>query len=223
MIFIKKIFEEKIDDVVHRKFERFSVGEFNNRALISLVKGKVLKVKCSYDLVDDLFGLIAEKVSCDVHVKGKIIASRDFSNEIDFEVRDFKKGKKCVCDIDTDLSPSQMKSLYEKFKLNFILLNVEGEDFKLKVGKSLPKPGKELKDNFCSAVFPIEMINEFAWDVDVFRKIICKHKFVINEVVVPEGISDFSEARKLAKRRGKLVRIVNVDGKEIVNEKEFFV
>lgn len=223
MIFIRKIFEDKVDNVVHRKFERFSVGEFSDRALISVSKGKDLKIKTSYDLADDLFGLISENIKCNAHVTGKIIASRDFSGELDFEVVKFTKGKKFTAEVDCDLSPLQVKDLYAKFKLNFILLNVNCVDFKLKVGKSLPRPSKKLKDNFCKAVFPVEMINEFGWDADSFKKIVCKHKFVIDEIVAPEGVSDFAEARKLAKRKGKIVRVVGVDGEEIVKEKEILV
>jgi len=223
MIFVKKIFLDKPDEVVHRKLGRFSPGEFNDRALVKISKGKDLKVKCSCDLADDLFGLIAENVTDDVHVKGKIIASKDFSSEIDFDVENFKKGKKFTAEIDTDLTPSQMKGLYERFRLGFILLNVEGGGFKLTLGKTLPRPGKELKDNFCKVVFPAELFKEFVWEVDDFKKAVCRHKFVIDEVVAPEGVSDSSEARKLAKRKGKLVRVLDVDGEERVIEKEFFV
>jgi len=222
MIFIQKIFEDQIDDVVRRKFERFSIGIFEKRALIKVSKGKDLKIKASYDLADDLFGIIANNIEGKVKVKGKIISSRDFSGEIDFEVEKFTKGKKFTAEIDTEVSSLQLKEIYEKFKLNFILLNVEGDGFSLKVGKSLPKPGSVLKDNFCKAVFPLEIVKELVWDVDNFKKAVCEHKLIIDEVIAPEGVSS-AEARKLAKRKGKLVRKIDVGGKEIVKEKEFTI
>jgi len=217
MIFMKKIFEGEVDEVVHRKFERFSPGEFENRVLMKISKGKVLKVKASYDLCDDFFGLIADNIKGKARVFGKIIASKDFSSELSFDA-EVKKGKKFTAEIDVELDGDGMKDLYEKFKLSFILLNVESDEFKLKVGKSLPKPGSALKDNFCKAEFPVGLVNEFVWEKD-FKKAVVKHKIFVDEVVAPEGVSDSLEMRKMAKRKGKIVR--DVDG--VVSEKEFFV
>ena len=60
MTFIKKIFEKKMDDDVHRQFTRFSKGTFEQRALTDIAIGKdSIKVKMSYDLVNDTIRLIA--------------------------------------------------------------------------------------------------------------------------------------------------------------------
>ena len=219
MLFVKKIFEGKEDDIVHRKFVRFSVGEFE-RGLMSLRKGKDIKIKCSYDFVDDLFGLIAENCKGKVNVKGKIIASFDFGD--DFEFVRYIKGKKFTGEVDFEVDCDKMKEIYEKFKLSFILLSVDCDGFKLKCKTSLPKPGKALDLKFCSAVFPKELVNEFVWEGD-FKKAEIKHRVIVDEIVVPEGVSDFAEARKLSKRKGNVIRELVLDGKEIVKGKEFLV
>ena len=53
MNFIKKMFEGKIDDSVHRQFKRFSKGTFENRALVNLINSKSIKVKTSFEYAND--------------------------------------------------------------------------------------------------------------------------------------------------------------------------
>ena len=48
MNFIKKLFEHKMDDSVHRQFKRFSKGTFENRALIDITLGSQTKIKTSF-------------------------------------------------------------------------------------------------------------------------------------------------------------------------------
>ena len=40
---------------------------------------------------------------------------------------------------------------------------------------------------------------------------------------MPKGIDDPEEIRRLAKRKGKIIRKVNADGKEIVKEADLLV
>ena len=48
----------------------------------------------------------------------------------------------------------------------YILLSLKGGDFKLKCKAALPKPGGKLKDNFCSASLPLELVKDFDFDLD---------------------------------------------------------
>ena len=53
----------------------------------------------------------------------------------------------------------------------------------------------------------------------------CKisHVFEINEIIMPEGEKDFAKVREVAKRKGKIIRRIEVDGRECAEEKEFEV
>ena len=53
------------------------------------------------------------------------------------------------------------------------------------------------------------------------RKISIKHKFVIESIVMPKNEKDYTKIREMAKRKGKIIREADVDGKEIVKEKDF--
>jgi len=101
------------------------------------------------------------------------------------------------------------------------LLNIKVDDFKLSVKGSIPKPGGKIKDNFCSATLPLNTLDEFAFDFDQnFSEASIVNKFVITDLEVPDEYkNDPAMARLMAKRKGKLIRTITVDGNEI--EKEY--
>lgn len=221
MNFIKQIVNGQVDEATHKKMARYGKGEYE-RGLLLIKKGKKdLKIKASWDWANDLFGLIAEKIKKDTEVKGKIIAARDFESELGIEASFSKWGKLYTAEITTILSPEQMKSIYEKFGGDFLLLNVKSDNLKLSVKNKIPKPGGKIKENFCSATLPLDTLDEFAFDFDQnFSEANIVNKFVITEIIIPkEYENDFAMARAMAKRKGKLVRIITVDGKNL--EKEY--
>ena len=40
MLFTDKIFENKVDEQIHKQFVRFSIGTFEDRALMKITKSK---------------------------------------------------------------------------------------------------------------------------------------------------------------------------------------
>lgn len=223
MNFIQQIVNGKVDEATHKRFERYGKGDYE-RGLLWIKKGKkALRIKASWDWANDLFGIIAEKIKKDTEVNGKIIAARDFESELGIEAEFSKRGKLYTAEIKANLNPEQMKSIFEKFKGDFLLLNVKSDDLKLSVKNSIPKPGGKVKENFCSATLPLDTLDEFAFDFDQnFSEANIVNKFVITELVVPkEYEKDFAMARVMAKRKGKLIRVITVDGKNI--EKEYSV
>ena len=76
MNFIKKIFENKIDDLVHKQFTRFSKWQFE-RAVITIKKSKNLTLKTSYEFSNDFVDLIAQNTKEKLQVTGKIISLKD--------------------------------------------------------------------------------------------------------------------------------------------------
>ena len=98
---------------------------------------------------------------------------------------------------------------------------------KVKSPKSA-KPGKgdseDIKADFC--VFTTEdvsLVKEFAFDVDSdFKNLKIRHTFNITELVIDEkDRNDPAKARMNAKRKGKLERYIDIDGKQIKKEINF--
>ena len=93
MDFIKKIFEDKIDNFVHLQFQKFSKGEFTNRALIrAKCSGSKYTIFTSAEFANGLVRTIAEKLGNEkTKVTGAIISTNDLKNEIEFkEIKQFQ-------------------------------------------------------------------------------------------------------------------------------------
>lgn len=221
MNFLKIACDGETNDYVHNQFTRFGLGEYN-RFLIGLqITKKNLKVRGSWDIAGMLALMIADLIEGTVSVSGKIIANYDFESELGFESKFGKRGKLYTAEIKKEMSKEELKELVEKYKMQFLLLNINAGEIKMKSKGSLPKPGGTLKDNFCSASLPLEMVDEFAWDFDKdFNKATIIHKLIITDLEIPKGYeNDFAQARIKAIRKGKVIRVIDIDGKEV--EKEY--
>jgi len=216
MNFIKAIFSNKMDETTHKKFTRYGKGEYE-RALIKIKKSKdKFTVKTSFDFANDFVSIIAENIQEPAEVSGKIIASRDLKKDLDLECKFSKRGKLYTAELKKlEILPEQLKELYEQFKQDFLLLSIKSNKYKLKTKTSIPKPGGKIKDDFCSATLPLELLDEFAFDIsDEFKELIIKHIFKITDLEVPEEFKDnFFKAREAAIRKGKIERIIDIDGK----------
>ena len=97
-----------------------------------------------------------------------------------------------------------LKEIYSKFKLQFILLNVKSDSCSLKCGKSLPKPGGKIKEDFCSATLPLEAAEEFEYATGKnFKEAKIKHMLNIKEIEIPkEYLNDPAKARVNGIRKG---------------------
>ena len=62
---------------------------------------------------------------------------------------------------------------------------------------------------------------DYFWDLSDGKKINVSHTFSIRDIVMPKGETDYAKIREMAKRKGKIIRISNVDGKEMTKEIDF--
>ena len=92
----------------------------------------------------------------------------------------------------------------------------------------MPKPGKsaeKIDDKLCTMQLDMSYFDrvkgDFFWDVPDGKKVIIEHTVSINEIEIPPDEKDPVMMREKAVRKGKLIRKIDVDGKEIVKEKEF--
>ncbi|MEK6817455.1 MAG: hypothetical protein AABX80_01510 [Nanoarchaeota archaeon] len=232
MNFIKKIFDNKIDNSVRLQFQKFSRGEFRNRALIEAKKSKSgYKIKTSAEFSNELVKTMAEKLGGrKTNVTGAIISTSDLKNEIKFkEIKQFQGVKKYL--MDNEMSGKEILELLEKFPKTFFALSFSvGEDV-LKIKAKAPKSGKpgkeneEIKVDFCSLkTSDAEIGKTFVFEKPDFNNALIKHIFLIEKIEIPEELKnskDFSMVREKSKRVGKIIRIANIDGKEERSEKVF--
>jgi hypothetical protein len=230
MNFVKKIFTNQTDEPVHRQFIRFGKGDYKGRFLLGLRKSKNIKLKSSFEFANDFVFLCSAFGNC--KVSGEVLSKQDISdfmsmNNIQGDSETKKGGLFYKNNISSqEISGELLNKLAEESY--FALLDIEGEDFILKIKKKLPKPGKnegKIDDKFCQLEVDNkyhQMIkDDFFWDMPDAKKINVKHEVVIDRIVMPEGEKDFAKIRELAKRAGKLIRIGDADGKEVRNEVGF--
>ena len=228
MNFVKKIFEDQVDDKTHGQFIKFGKGDYKGRFPLSFWKTKKVKVKTCFVFASDLVLLCSEFGSC--KVSGIVLSKKDIS---DIMSRNNIKGdserKKGIFQNNIDLQELNEEQLKELEKESHsTLLDLEGDGFNLKIKKKIPRPGKgegKIDSKFCQLEadekYYSKIKEDLFWDMPEAKKINISHEIIINEIVMPEGEKDFAKIREMAKRKGKIIREADVDGKEIVKEKEF--
>src|SRR3989344_8018984 len=125
--FIKKIFEGKSDEQVHLQFQKYSRGEFNNKALVSAKKSKNnFSINTSYEYANELVKAVADKADNGEKIKitGAIVSTRDLTDDIKFkEKKQFQGVKRYI--IDTEMTKEQIINLCNNFPKAFIALSFE--------------------------------------------------------------------------------------------------
>ena len=215
--FLKKIFEGKFDDEVHKYFVRFGKGNYKRRFLLKLMKGKKIKLRASFELANDFVEFINE--NSDAKFTGIVLSKEKIPG---------KEGKKKPGAFAYELSGSSIEGFEGAY---FYLLNVNENDILLKIKKKLPKPGKsadKIDDKFCvldlDEKYWANARETFFWDVpNNTKKVSIEHEIIIDDIVLPENESDPVKMRELAKRKGKIIRKIIINGEEILKEKEFLI
>ena len=217
MNFIKKIFLGKVDEAVHKQFVRFGKGEYRRRALLSVWKTKNIKIKSSFEFANDFVMFVSE-------LGEAVFDGNIWSKEELPGLSGKKKEGKITYEVN-GLTSKQIREFAPK--VYYFLLNAEGQGIKLKIKGKLPKPGKgedKIDDKFCQLELDEKYYgkvkDDFFWDLPDFKKATIEHTFVIKDIVLPKGEKDYAKIRELAKRKGKLVRTANIDGKETKKEVE---
>ncbi|MFH1307856.1 MAG: hypothetical protein ABIH72_03305 [archaeon] len=208
--FIKKIFENKIDERVHSQFIRFSKGTFEARAVINLHITSKIKVKSTFEYANDFVKLAGELGGG--RVIGIIIK---------------KEGNKIVKEnIDKPISGNELVDLVSNSY--YILADIEGQGFSVKMKKKLPRPsGKgeaKVDDKYCQLEADLKykdpIKKAFFWDLAECKKARILHKYEITDIIKPKGETDFEKIRTLSKRKGRIIRKIEFDGKIVQKTKD---
>jgi hypothetical protein len=233
MHYLKDIFENRQTEHAHQKFTRYSKGEFVG-PLINIKFGNTqTKINTSFHLVDELLSLLAEIIGDKIlHIKGSLVWNKDLGSEFAklgimySKVTKSRGIYKYV--LDNDVNFRDFVTYLGKYNL---LLTVKDEDSNISfvTKTNYPKPNKEISADFCKVGIPSKyskrFVEELAFDVKdkILKEINIRNLFLVQDIDLPKDIDDFEQARRLAKRVGKIKREVTVDGKKEEKEIDFSV
>ncbi len=230
--FIKKIFDGNIDARVHLPFQKFSKGEFRDRALIRAKHShNKYTIYTSAEFANGLVRTVAEKLGEGrTNITGAIVSTSDLTGELEFkDKKQFQGVKRYI--IDKEMSGNEIIRLLDKFPKTFFALSFEVEGSKLKIKPKAPKSAKSKKKkekpkaDFCKLVTTdSELGRSFVFEKPDFKEAEINHTFLIKEIIIPDELKqekDFAKIREMAKKKGKIIREAVVDGGEVNSEKEF--
>ena len=232
MNFIKKIVNKDIDEDIHLLFQKFSKGEFRNRAIIRVKQssGK-FTINTSAEFANGLVKDLAERLGeNNAKVTGAIVSTSDLTGKVDFKDKKQFQGVKRYL-IEKEMSGKEILELISEFPRAFFALSFNVGDTVLKIKPKAPKSGKPgskgedaPKPNFCKLVTnDAELGKSFVFEKPDFKNAEINHTFMIDGLILPEGEKDYAKIREMAKRKGKIIREANIDGQIIKKEIEFEV
>lgn len=224
MNFIKKVQEKNFDESVHLQFQKFSKGEFRNRALIEAKNSNGnYTVRTSAEFANELVKSLAQKLGNNkTKVTGSIIGTNDLKGILDFKKISQFQGVKNYS-MEKEMSGSEILDLINKFPRNFFALSFSvGEDV-LKIKPKAPKSGKPgskgeeaPKADFCILKTKDKnLVEAFIFENPEFKTAKVAHNFIIESIEVPAELKtsqDFALIREKSKRVGKILRKAEIDG-----------
>ena len=230
---IKKIFDGACDDEVHVAFLKFGRGVYRYKYLIEGKKqAKNWAVKTGAEYANFLVRECLKRVGGSVKATGVIVSTLDLRDEIGFELKkvsNFQGVRKHV--INTEINKEEIFALMDKYPKAFFALSFKGEDFVLKIKPKAPtsgKPGKNKEDgpvaDFCSLKISDKVfVDELFFDIASFTKVKISHEIDVTDIVYPADMESLkpAEIRELAKRKGVLKRVADVDGDVRESQAEF--
>ncbi len=235
--FINKIFEGKKDEWTHVQFQKFSRGEFNDRAMIRVKNssGKYT-IGTTSEYAKEVIMAMAEKLGNNkTQVTGALISALQLEGFSYDGVSSAIGIKKYM--INREMSGNEIIGLCNKVTKAFFGLSFSAGGEELKIQPKSPKSAKgassakkedaELKIDFCKIkTSDKNLVQDLLFDIEVgdFKKIEVKHSFIITDIVIPPELKnekDFAKVREGALRKGKIIREVDIDGKKVKKEVEF--
>jgi len=236
--FIKKIFDEEIDDKIHLQFQKFSRGEFKYKAMVVVkrqAKGRY-SISTTAEYANDFVRFFAEKLGeSSTHVNGVITTTIKLDDELDFDNKKLAIGSRKYI-FDREMTGNRILELCDKYPNCFIGFSFKVDDTELKIKPKAPKSSRpsnkskeKIKVDFCKVkTNDIELVEELVFDEEArgFKQVEISHDFIIDEIVVSdelkkEAAGDYALIKEKAVRKGKIIRKLDVDGRESVKEKEF--
>ncbi len=231
--FIKKIANNKVDELCHRQFIRFGKGKYENRALLNVtISAGKIKVHGSFETLNDIIAFLSSLT--ELNVSGKILFKKNDDVSILQRIGLTTANQKTstVIEVETQGKLEKNKGIELQHGCYFMLLDVDSPGILLKCKKKLPKPSAKSTKTTNDKFFSLELTNakaikaflqEFLFDVDTAnkKKINITHNYIINDIILPKTASNAEEMRQKAKRKGVIERVVKADGTTTIKKINF--
>ncbi|HEX54696.1 MAG: hypothetical protein DRO94_02430 [Candidatus Altiarchaeales archaeon] len=233
MNFLKEIFMgNQNQDYIHDRFVRYGRGKFSGPK-IRIKKNMHIRLEGTYEYVNIIGELIAKnsRNSGNFSVRGEIISKYDFRDFInDIALRYHKKRELFHARINSTIESEKLMEIYSKLKHAYILLDLTSDDKKLrlKTKKKLPKPGT-IDEKFFSAILPPSLMGVVEDEIILMDSnldsnpgnVTITHQYLIEDLIIPDKyVNNPKLARINARRVGKIVREVEINGKKFKSEYE---
>ena len=186
-------------------------------------------IKTSYEFANYFLRRGLNNLQGNVKVQGAIVYTGALSNSkisVD-RVKQFMGVKQYI--INGEASAQDILELMKEHPKAFYALTFSVPGYELKIKAKAPKNAKpstkgegEPKADFCSLkTTNKEIVGDLFFDVGEFNEIKAKHNIKINDIIMPKGIEDPAKMRELAKKKGKIIRELTIDGRKDIKEKDF--
>ena len=136
--FLKKIFDGKTDEFVHLQFQKFSKGNFKNKATIKALKtSRGYSISTTYEYANEIVRSVAEKIKGRVMINGAIISTRDLKDEWNFkDKKQFMGVKQHI--IESEMTREELIRLLDKFSWCFFRIIFFNSRYGIKDKNKIP-------------------------------------------------------------------------------------
>lgn len=222
--FIKNIFEKKVTPRTHQAFIRYSLGEFEKETF-TITKSKTLKVSAGFEYLNFMQEFLSSLVRQKATLSGVIETVNDLDTPLQglglaftSAKRFGKPGAKYIFD-SQEISAATYKKIVDNFFGEYLLLSVQSPEGEIKIkSKNTPKIGSST-EGFVTLILPLTsekaFHEEFLFDLSKdFKKAVIKHTYFVDDIKVDEKLfkTNPDKARKEAKRKIRIKRVVELDG-----------
>ena len=238
MHWLTRVVNGNIDEGVHRRFVKYSVGEFDGPWLEVSVRGRnvVLRGDVGYEDFIGWFLLttVDENEECDV--KGVIIGKACVEEMKEYGGKVSVKGEVHKINVEFSCRVGELREVYERYADECVLmLNIKTRQGNVRSKRKLEYKGfEEERREFCVGRLKLseegvkriveEVAPDFLKEIRLpFKSLLLENKFIVEEIIFPENRERLSarEVRLRSKRRGRVKRTLHVDGETFSNEVEF--
>ncbi|MFX1239375.1 MAG: hypothetical protein ACFE8P_16865 [Promethearchaeota archaeon] len=234
---------------IHRHFYRYSKGEFIGPALKITKTNTRITLKGSFEYEDLIQEITLTTIpENEVEIKGVLITGSNISDMIsnlglDWNLkRSSGKTINYKSDIIDKINRENLLQIIEKFReTSYLLISFNlNPTCKVTTKSRIPQPSKKKVEEddinkriqFCTGIInnterSIKSIINFAlgdFKLDLPKKwknITIMNNYIITDIIIPKEIQNSSLMRIMAVRKGKITRIVDVDGELI--EKQYSI
>lgn len=216
------------DEAIHAQFQKFSRGTFKDRALFratTSAKGYSLWLGNEYanELVRAGAHMLGERKTA---VTGVVVSTADLKAKLPYSsIKQFMGIKQYA--INGEMSGHDIVKLVDTLPDAFFALSFTVGDTIIKIKPKAPKSAKPktsdepAKADFCSVkTNDRALVDSFIVEPQ-WKTLQGGHTYVIADIEIPTHTKTPEEMRRLAKRKGTLIRTAVVDGTSHTTQKAF--